>query len=281
MTPLGPGEMRAHARPFVVLAIAGLRLVCGLCLAWPLAALLAESGASQTGRGDRVLFESGGYLLLEVLRVAGPDLLAVAHGLIPLVLLGLLLMAACNAALMLALNLRGKLALIVWVSQAAARVPAFVVVGLGSGLTQLVCALLGALLIDTVPETMTRPAATTALQLALWLLLSLVLGAVGSFSDVVKAALVRHEAGVAHALTHAARCARRAPLRTCLGFLPYALAFLVALWGASKLTSLLDVSAPGAWRVALVFGLHQAVIICSVALRAAWFARALRLAASV
>jgi hypothetical protein len=273
--------MRARARPFVVLGIAGLRLACGFCLAFPLASLLSESGVGQTARGDRVLFESGGYLLLEILRVAGPELLAMARGLLPLVLLGLLLTAACNAALLLALNLRGKLELRPWLSRALAGVPAFVAVGLGSGLTQLVCVLLGALLVDTIPETMTRPVATTALQLALWLLLSLVIGAIGSFSDVVKAALVRHDAGVAHALKHAARCAARAPLRTCLGFLPYAVAFLVALWGASELTSLLDVSAPGAWRVALVFALHQAVIVSSVALRAAWYARALRLAASL
>ncbi len=281
MTPLGPGEMRASARPFVVLGIAALRLGCGLCLALPLTALLAESGVGQTARGDRVLFESGGYLLLEVLRIKGPDLAAAARGLIPLALLGLLLSAACNAALLLALNLRGRLELRAWLSRALAGVPAFVVVGVASGLVQLVCALLGALLVDSIPETMTRPAATTALQLALWLLLSLVIGAIGSFSDVLRAALVRHDAGIAHALKHATRCARRAPLRTCLGFLPYALAFLLALWGASELTSLLDVSASGAGRVALVFALHQAVIILSVALRAAWYARALRLAASL
>jgi hypothetical protein len=128
---------------------------------------------------------------------------------------------------------------------------------------------------------MTRPAATTAVTVGLWLLLGLAMGAIGSFSDMVKAALVRHGAGVTHALKHGARCARRAPFRTCLGFLPYGLAFLVALGGASHLTGLLDVSAPGAWRVALVFAMHQAVILLSVALRAAWYARALRLAASL
>jgi hypothetical protein len=281
VTPLGPGEMRARLRPFVVLGIAGLRLVCGFCLALPLASLLAGSGVGQTARGDRVLFESGGYLLLEMLRVVGPDLLATARGLLPVALLGLLLTAACNAALLLALNLRGKLELRAWLSRALAGVPAFVVVGTGAGLVQLMCGALGSLLVDTIPAPMTRPAATTALQLALLLLLSLVMGAVGGFSDVVKAALVRHDAGVAHALKHASRCAWRAPLRTCLGFLPYALLFLVALWAASELTFAIDVSAPGAWRVTLVFALHQAVIVFGVALRAAWYARALRLAASI
>jgi hypothetical protein len=272
--------MRARQRPFVVLAIAGLRLSCGFCLAWPLASLVAQSGVAQTARGDRVLFESGGYLLLEVLRLQGPDLVATARGLLPLFCLGLLLTAACNAGLMLALNLRGKLPLRAWLTKALSGVPAFVVVAVSSGLVQLACALLGALLLDVVPTSMARPVAGTLALLGLGLGLCLVMGAVGGFSDVVKASLVRHDAGIGHAVGHAARCARRAPLRTCLGFLPYALAFAVALVAVAHLTGLVDVSAAGAWRVALVFALHQAVIVLSVALRAAWYARALRLAAS-
>ena len=98
MTPLGPSEMRARRRPFVVLSIAGVRLLLGLCLALPLASLVAESGVGQSPRGDRALFEGGGYLLLEVLRVQGANLAATARGLVPLLLLGLLVTAACNAA---------------------------------------------------------------------------------------------------------------------------------------------------------------------------------------
>lgn len=280
MTPLGPGEMRARRRPLVVLSIAAVRLLLGLCLALPLASLVAESGVGQTSRGDRALFESGGYLLLELLRVQGADLLAVARGLVPLLLLGLLFTAACNAALLVALNLRGRLRLRPWLSQALAGVPALLVLGVGTALAQLVIVLVGLLLSDGIPESMTRPVPMTAAQLGLWLLIGLAAGAVGGVSDVTKAALVRSDSGLVAASRHALASARRAPLTTCWGWLPYGLLFVVSWLLAAQVTSALDVSASGSWRVAVVFIVHQAVSLASVALRAAWYARALRLVAS-
>ena len=104
MNALGPGEIRARRRPFVVLAIAGLRILSGFCLAWPLASLVASSGVGLRPEGDRALFEAGGYLLLELLRLQGGALTAASRGLVPVLLLGLVLTAACNAALLVALN---------------------------------------------------------------------------------------------------------------------------------------------------------------------------------
>ena len=49
---------------------------------------------------------------------------------------------------------------------------------------------------------------------------------------------------------------------------------------AAQLTGWLDVSRPGTWRITLVFVAHQLVVLASVALRAAWYARALRLTAT-
>lgn len=280
MTALGPGEMRARHRPLVVLSIAGVRLLLGFCLALPLASLVAESGIGQTPRGDRVLFEAGGYLLLEVLRLQGSNLAAVARGLLPLLFAGFVATAACNAALLVALNLRGRLRLRPWLSQAFSGLPALLVLGVGTGLAQLLVLLVGLLATDAVPSSLSRPLAVSVAELSIWVLAALVAGGVGSLSDVAKAALVRDDAGLAAAVQRALACARRAPLTASLGWLPYGALFLAALWASSQLTSTLDVSLAGTWRVVCVFLLHQAVSLASVALRAAWYARALRLAAS-
>jgi len=280
VTPLGPGEMRARHRPLVVLSIAGVRWLLGLCLALPLASLVAESSVGQSPRGDRALFEGGGYLLLELLRVQGANLAAAARGLLPLLLLCLLVTVTCNAALLVALNVRGRLRLVAWFSQALGTVPALVVLAVGTALAQLAIILLGLLLAGGIPESMTRPVEMTAAQVALWLLVALAAGAVGGISDVTKAALVRNDAGLAAALKHALARARRAPWTAGWGWLPYGLLFVLAWLGAAQIVSALDVSASGSWRVAAVFVVHQFVSLASVTLRAAWYARALRFAAA-
>ena len=280
MTPLGPAEMRARRRPLVVLAIAAFRLLFGFCLAWPLATLVSESGVGQTPTGDRALFEGGGYLLLELARLQGANLAATVRGLLPLLLLGLALTAACNAALLIALNVRERLELKSWLGQALTRWPALLVLGFGTGFVQLMIVVLATLGSDAVPEPLARPVAASLGQLAVWLLAAALAGGAGGFSDVVKASLVRHGEGLMPALGRAARCLRLRPLATCFGFVPFAAVFLACALGAALLSEKLDVSAPGAWRVGAVFALHQLVVVSSVALRASWFARALRLAAS-
>jgi hypothetical protein len=281
VTPLGPGEMRARHRPLVVLSIAGVRLLLGSCLALPLASLVAESNVGRSPHGDRVLFEGGGYLLLELLRVQGANLAAAARGLLPLLLLCLLVTAACNAALLVALNVGGRLRLVAWLSQALAAVPALVVLGVGTALAQLAIILIGLLLAGGIPESMTRPVEMTAAQVALWLLVGLAAGAVGGVSDVTKAALVRNDAGLVAALKRGLASARRSPLTAGWGWLPYGVLFVLTWLVAAEVVSALDVSAAGTWRVAAVFLVHQAVSLASVTLRAAWYARALRFAAGV
>jgi len=280
MTPIGPGEMRARSRLGVVLVVAAVRLLGGFCLALPLSAPLAASGVGQTAQGDRALFEGGGYLLLEVLRLQGGDLIATARGLIPLLALGLALTVVCNAALLVALNARGRLVLGTWLGRAFSRVPAFVVVGCGVGLAQLLLVTVGVSVSEALPTPIDKPVLASTAQLALWLVVASLAGAVGGFSDVVKAALVRHDCPLAAGLRQASVCVRLRPLAACFGWLPFAVLFALSFGLGTWLTEALDVSRPGMWRVAAVFAIHQLVVVFSVFLRAAWFARALRLSAS-
>lgn len=280
MSALGPGEIRARRRPFVVLAIAGLRLLAGFCLAWPLASLVSLSGAGLRPEGDRALFEGGGYLLLELLRLEGSALAAAGRGLVPICVLGLVLTGACNAALLVALNLRERLGLRGWLGRAFDRLPALLVLGAGTALGQLALIVAGVVAAGAMPEPLAKPVLATLGQAAVWLLVALLAGALGGFSDVVKAALVRHESRLVEGLSHARRCLRYSPIRASFGWFPYALGLLAAAYVGAQLSERLDVSRAGAWRVVGVLLVHQLVVVVSVACRAAWFARALRLVAT-
>lgn len=280
MTALGPGEIRARRRPFVVLAIAGLRCLAGFCLAWPLASLVSLSGVGLRPEGDRALFEGGGYLLLELLRLEGSALAAAGRGLVPILLLGLVLTAACNAALLVALNLRDRLGLRGWLARAFDRLPSLLVLGAGTALGQLALIVAGVFLVGAMPEPLAKPVVASLGHAAVWLIVAMLAGALGGFSDTVKASLVRHESRLVDGLSRARRCVRHSPIRVTFGWLPYTVALLASGYVAAQLTEWLDVSRAGAWRVAAVLLVHQLVVTVSVACRAAWFARALRLVAT-
>jgi hypothetical protein len=260
----------------VILGVALARLFCGLCLAMPLASVLSEAGLGQRAEGDRALFESGGYLLVEVLRLHGATVTAAARGLLPVLALGLVLTSLGNGALLLALQTQGRLRGSALLSAAFSRLPALCAIAVGTALTQGLVLLVAAVLADGLPAPLSRPQQGTALQVALWLVALLAAGALGGFGDVAKAALVRYESSAVAALGRAWRVVSLRPTFGLLGWVPFSLPFAAAVLGASWLAGAVDVSRPGAWRVAAVFAAHQSVIVVAVACRAAWFAAALR-----
>lgn len=277
----GPGELRALARPLLVASVVAVRLFGGACLAWPLASVLAGSGIGARHGGDRALFESGGYLLVEVLRLKGSDLLAVAHGLLPMLGVGLLLNALCSLLLLIGLNHVGRWDWAECALRLRATLPRFVLFGAGVTLVQLAFGAFGVALAGGVPEALAKPVATSLGQAAVWLVTALVLAALGGLGDVSRAAMVRHEVRILAALGQALEIARRRPLQSCFGWLPYAALLLLAAALVGRLTELCNVALPGAFRVLLVFAAHQLVVVTSVVGRAAWYARALRLAATL
>ncbi len=263
-----------------MLSIAFSRLLLGLCLAFPLASLLGESGLGDRAEGDRALFEAGGFLLLETLRLQATHLAAVLAGLGPLLLLSLLLTAYANAALLVALNTAGKLLTQPWLAAALRKLPALLLLAAGTLLAQTVSLGLSAIAAGALTEPLTQPQSHDAKSAALMVVGAVVAGGLGGFADVAKASLIRHGGGLSGALTVAFGCLMQRPLATCFGWLPFAAPWLVALVLAGWASSALDVSRPGEWRVLLVLLVHQITVVLSVALRAAWFARALRLSAA-
>jgi hypothetical protein len=280
MMPLGPGEIRARNRPLLIAAVAAGRLLLGLCLAWPLASLLGDSGIAQREAGDRVLFENGGYLLLELVRLQGLALLATARGLLPLLCLGLLVTVIANGCLLVGLESPKDAGAERLLSRALRLCPALLVVGVATVLVQGALFVVAATVVDAVPEPMTRPVEASLGRAALWSLAALAAGAVGGFADMVKASLVRARQGLGEGWARARRRLRSRPLFACFGWIPYGAGVVVSASLAAAATEALDVSRPGDWRVVTVLLLHQLVILASVALRAAWYARALRFVAS-
>jgi len=263
-----------------MLAIAGFRLFAGFCLALPFSSLVASTGIGTRAEGDRALFEGGGYLLLELLRLHAGELVATARGLMPLFLLGLVLTCACNVALLIALNVRERLTSREWLALTWVRLPAQLGVVAGAALAQLLIVFAGSIALGVIPEPLAKPVATTLAQIAVLVLLAVLAGAVGGFADVTKASLVRHEAPLGQSLARAWSCVRSRPISACFGWVPYAASFVVAALGVAKLTDVVDVSRAGAWRLAAVFVVHQLVVLLSVACRTAWSARVLRLVAT-
>jgi hypothetical protein len=277
---LGPGEIRALRRPFALIAMALTRCLFGFVLAFPLASLVSASSIGSRAQGDRLLFESGGYFLLEIVRVQGDALLAAARGAVPVLLLGLLVTAFANAALLVALNERERITPGAWLGRAATRLGTFTALGAATTFGQLLiggAALLGA---GGVPDLATAPRLTSLLELGVWLIAAIAAGALGGFSDLTRASLVRHETPLLAALQQAFLCLRRHPLRGAFGFVPFAGLLGLAIAAAAMLTGWCDVGQGGAWRVAGVIALHQLVVLTAVACRSGWYARALRLVAA-
>jgi hypothetical protein len=271
VTPVDLAELTAFRRPKALLFVALLRLASGFLLAFPLA------GVGLRGEGDRALFEGGGYLLLELLRLHGNALGAAARGALPLLALGLVLGSAANVALLLALNTREHLPAGAWLSRAIGLLPGQLALASGAALLKLAVLLLGATALSAPPEWLARPVDTTLARLAAFVPFALLCAAVGGFEDVAKATLVRHPASLPDGLARAWERVRTRPLAGHFGWVPYATLFVLVGLGAGEIVGALDVSRAGAWRVAAVFAVHQLVIVVGIACRAAWFAQAWRL----
>ncbi|HEX7668196.1 MAG TPA: hypothetical protein VF395_01365, partial [Polyangiaceae bacterium] len=101
--------------------------------------------------------------------------------------------------------------------------------------------------------------------------------ALGVVRDLARAATVRHATAALESVRIAARTLSSAPRAVLRAFVTPALVAVALVIGGAAFTSVLDVSRPGAWRVAAVGLEHQLVILAIVVLRLGALARALTL----
>jgi hypothetical protein len=270
---LSRGVIRAGA------ILYSFRLVAGFLVAYPAARAFAAFGAAPFADGDRVLFEPGGVLLVEALRFGARTLASVAGGatvgLFVLSFVGLLPLAAALTGLTRPGASVGRT-----LEFAFEKLPAFALFFGASWLLRAVYAGAALLLLSgatslskgVVDE---RAADLTVGALGLVLLCGLLV--IDCLHDLCRAAVVRFDESPTTAALSALRVGLARPVRVlALGAVPAAVSVALVAIGAA-LTSVVDVSRPGAWRVAAVFVLHQLVVFGIALARAQWLALALEL----
>ncbi|HWP09718.1 MAG TPA: hypothetical protein VNN72_28445 [Polyangiaceae bacterium] len=265
-----------------VLAVAldfALRGAAGLVLASPVVAAVASTGITRFPEGDRLLFEPGGLMLVEVAR-------ALWSAVVPLIqaelVMGLVLalgLVVPYAVLLVALSRRAPKTTAELFGRAMTRVPPLVALQgltlLAQSAALLALAAFAAGLREALVGATSRPADLVfVLVLALG---GLVVLGFGALRDLSSAACVEDELASPAALRHGLAALLRAPGAVFSGFGAAAVAAAACVAAGALLTGALDVGRPGAFRVALVLALHQAVLLGRTLCRAFWLRRALGL----
>jgi hypothetical protein len=269
-------------RPLGVSVYFACHALASLLLALPTTAVIAGTGLGRFPEGDRLLFAPGGMIAAEVARALVPEI--PAHGvssLTALVLLGVLLLVP-HAALLVGLARTERESLATTWGRALGHLPPLVAL---SGLALLAQAILlfGTLACAAGLRGALIGSTTRSADLAY--LGALVIGAlmlvvVGLVRDLGRAALVREGLDAKTALFSGLYAFARAPGRAFAGWVVPAVAGIALIALAAALTTLLDVSRAGTWRIALVLLLHQLVAFALAWCRAYWLATSLGLAAA-
>jgi hypothetical protein len=266
-------------RPLAVTLYYASHAAAALLLALPATAVVSGPGISGFSEGDRLLFQPGGVVAADVARALWPTLPAhAASSLWAGTLLALLLLVP-HAAVLSSLSSDERESQAAIFGRAIGRVPALIAL---SGLALLAQAVVlfatltfAGWLKDRFDDTTTRSADLAYLvAVAFGLLVTLAFGVV---RDLGRAAIVRDSLDSKAALFVGLRALARAPGRSLLGWLTPSLAGVALVALAAVLTTALDVSRPGAWRVWLVLLVHQLVAYALCFCRAYWLTASLGL----
>jgi hypothetical protein len=274
---------RVRERAGAVLFVWALQLLAAALIAAPVAGAFAGTGVAAHPHGDRVLFEPGGVLLIESLRLgAGALLGALRASLLELVVLAVAGIVPL-AALLLALATRERLRIGAWLGAAVAHFPAFVLIGGASWLVRAVLVVLSLLawgaLDDGLGSALGERGADLA-GLGGLLFAAILLAAVGITADLARAASVRERARALPAIAAGLRSFVSRPLAAAVSWLIPAVWSVAIVAAAALAVGALRLELSGSWRVAAALFAHQAAVLALVALRALWLSKALELVAS-
>jgi hypothetical protein len=263
-------ELRPVLRAALVLY--AYRVVASAIVAFPMAKTLTSFGATMHADGDRVLFEAGGYRLLEALRLGSTSVRAASQsgalvGAIAAVI-GLVPLAAALAILADPERPRGEVA-----KRAVDVFPVFLKLGAATVFVQVVLCGAAAAVAPTLSGfagvMVNEQARDVAVSIALLPAAAVVVG-LGAWEDFARAAAI---AG-SHRAIDAARAGwaalvrhRAAALRV---YFATAAAGCAAVGVSAVLVNVIDVSRPGALRVFGVAIAHQATLFAVAGLRAIW-----------
>jgi len=309
MTPLAPRSIHARKRPVAIAFVFVMELAWALVVATPVHAWARRVWGGHPD-GDAVLFAPGARELMVWLGQNDAALAVTARTTIVLLAIGAVLMQLPFGALVASLafgrevrtedadgervhlgapRLRGALQIGV-----SAFLPLAVLFVLGS-VASLIVLLLGGLAASALDHTLTEAlgdARSFTVRVVLFAMFAAVAAVIGVVVDLARAAVVRESGlsaasgtaspawnvmlrGVRIALKTSRSSLGRATLgwtgRTVVGIALLAIGYVAAdTFGGS-----------GGLSLTLLFGIHQAVVLGRVALRASWMARALALVAPV
>jgi len=270
-------------KTFVWLVLANylLRALLAAGLFSPFVHVVEAAGVGQFPAGDRILFQPSGLYLLELLRLAGSELAALAHGSLWL-LLATALASIVARALTYSTLAQRPFELGEVIARALRLVPGYLLI---VGLVFLAQVLtLG--LFYWLGSELSRPLGARSERIAdlvlvgvalLGLFAALLLGAI---AELARASLAHAGGGALSAMGRALELCQRFPVRLLSRWAGLGASGVVLVLLGAELSGLIDVSRAGGWRTAGVFTLHQLVALALTALHTAWLAIALGAAQS-
>lgn len=270
-------------RPAAVVLYFACHAVAAALLALPAAAVVAGTGVGRFKDGDRMLFEPGGVIAAEVARAVTPALPAhVGSSLAVATLLGVLLLVP-HAALLVALSRPERETPAATFGRAVGLFPPIAALSGFALLAQVILGIATFTLANAARDALAGGTTRTAdlAYVAAVAFGSLVVLAVGLVRDLGRAAVIRGAPDAKAAAFTGLRAFAQAPLRAASRWLAPALAGVALVALAAAVTSVIDVSRPGSWRVGLVAFLHQAVALALCFCRAFWLGASLGLVAAV
>jgi len=252
------------------------RGAAGVVLAAPVAAAVAASGLGGFAEGDRLLFEPGGLLLVEVARASWLWLTPLANA-------SLVTFAVLSVALTLPASL-------LWVTSAdETSAPASATFGRAVALVPSLLALEGlaflgqilAVCVGVVAAGFFRNSLESPVAGDRWALLPLGCGglaalAFGVLRDVASAAVACGVPNARSALRAALGALFSTPRALFTRWVAAALGGLAVVAAVAVAVGIIDVGRPGSLRVVAVAVLHQSVVLALSVFRAGWFTAAAR-----
>lgn len=278
--PLGSSRPNPRGLALALGIAYGYRLGAAGLLALPIVQAVRAAKLPHFPQGDRLLLESGGLYLLELLQQSQALLRAQLGSTFWLLLLFAFSALIPQWLLLRALRTRAPTAALS--SDAARELPALALLGALTWIARaslLVAALalaatLRSYFIAAQDERLPDLAFIAGLGLALLPQLGL-----SMWHDLASATVV--ERGVAMPLASGAalRGLRQRGLPLLTRYLGVQLSSLALLVGCGVLVDVIDVAQPGAWRSLLAIGAHQLVVLGCMLLHAYWLFAAVRASA--
>lgn len=272
--------MRARRHPRAVAALWAWQTALALLVSWPVAGL-ARAAWQGDDAGDAPLWAPGGHALLDWLWHDFHGLRAAvsAAGVVLLVgtVAGLVPLAATMIALAYATRDRKAAGFVLSVSGGLRAFRPLLLLLVLAGFLQGLVVGAGALVGHLVESWAHAGMGEARAQQLEGVILLLFLGfgsAVGVVHDLARAAVVRFKVTGMRAFALGARTFRSSPLSLWWSWAWRALASIAPVLAAAAVAG--GLGGRGGLTLAVLFLLHQAVVVARVALRVSWLARALR-----